>query len=117
MIELRFHEELYDGFAVDEAVKVYAAFMDAELSRGSQGYVVRVTASPSALEQGIDEETISAELANYALGKTIERSRAPQGSDVAAAEGAEAGGAAGAEAGAADGAAAGTDGAGQEGAA
>jgi hypothetical protein len=75
VIELRFHEELYDGFAIDEAVKAYAEFMSAELFREQQGYVVRVTASPAASEQGIDEATVAAELANYALGKTIERSR------------------------------------------
>jgi len=75
VIELRFHEELYDGFAVDEAVKAYDAFMSAELVREPQGYLVRVTASPGALEQAIDESLLAAELANYALGKTIERSR------------------------------------------
>ncbi|MCC6557469.1 MAG: hypothetical protein IT372_31345 [Polyangiaceae bacterium] len=79
MIELRFHEELYDGFAVDEAVKAYDAFMTAELTREPHGYVVRVTASQSALDQAIDEATIAAELANYALGRTIERSRGAEG--------------------------------------
>jgi hypothetical protein len=78
VIELRFHEELYDGFAVDEAVKAYADFMSAELLREEHGYVVRVTASPGAVEQAIDEGILAAELANYALGKTIERSRTPE---------------------------------------
>jgi hypothetical protein len=78
VIELRFHEELYDGFAVDEAVKAYADFMSAELSREEQGYLVRVTVSPNAIADGLDEDTIAAELANYALGKTIERSRQPE---------------------------------------
>jgi hypothetical protein len=74
VIELRFHGELYDGFAVDEAVKVFADFATAELDRTDQGYLVRLTALPAAAEQGVDEPTLAAELANYALGKTIERS-------------------------------------------
>ena len=73
MIELRFHHELYDGFAVDEAVKAFADFVTAELDREGHGYVVRLTAKPSAVEQGFTEALLSAELSNYALGKTIER--------------------------------------------
>lgn len=73
MIEVRFHGELYDGFAVDEAAKLYAPFGAFELSRDGAAFVVRVTAGPESLEQGIDERTLAAELANYALGKTIER--------------------------------------------
>ncbi|HZF49358.1 MAG TPA: HxsD-like protein [Polyangiaceae bacterium] len=79
MIELRFHHELYDGFAVDEAAKVYGEFATFDLEEGTQGYIVRVTALPAALEQGIDERTIGAELMNYALGKTIEKSLAGAG--------------------------------------
>ncbi|HSN97425.1 MAG TPA: HxsD-like protein [Candidatus Nanopelagicales bacterium] len=79
MIELRFHEDLYDGFSVDEAVKVYADFLRAELAQEGRAWVVRVTASPHAIEEGIDEATLAAELSNYALGKTIERSRASDG--------------------------------------
>jgi len=73
VIEIRFHQELYDGFAVDEAAKVYAPYAKLDLRREDQGYVVTVTALPEAVAQGIDETTLSAELANYALGKTIER--------------------------------------------
>ena len=73
MIAIHFHHELYSGFAVDEAVKVYAPFAAAELSREPTAYVVRLSASDEAVSQGMDEETIAAELANYALGKTIER--------------------------------------------
>lgn len=76
MIELRFHEELYDGFAIDEAVKAYAAYATAELSREGPAYVVRVTAKPEAESEGIDERALSAELANYALGLSIEKARA-----------------------------------------
>jgi hypothetical protein len=74
--ELRFHHELYDGFAIDEAVKAFDGFLSAELAREDQGYVVRVTPGVRAVDAGIDEATLCAELANYALGKTIERSRA-----------------------------------------
>ena len=73
MIAIHFHHELYDGFAIDEAVKVYAPFVSAELSREPAAFLVKLTARAEAIEQGLDEETISAELANYALGKTIER--------------------------------------------
>ena len=76
MTEIVFHEELYDGFAIDEAVKVYAEYADMELARKDGGYCVRVSAHPSVIEQGIDESTLCSEILNYALGKTIERHRA-----------------------------------------
>jgi hypothetical protein len=72
VIELRFHQELYDGFAVDEAAKVYGAYGSMELSREPEGYVVRVTLGANA-PPGIDERTLAAELANYALGTTVEK--------------------------------------------
>lgn len=68
MIEVRFHHELYDGFAVDEAAKVYGAHGTMDLAREPEGYVVRVTAA-----EGVDEVVLAAELANYALGVTIEK--------------------------------------------
>lgn len=83
MIELRFHEELYDGFAVDEAVKTYAEFATAELSRDAGAYVVRVTARPEAEARGIAEATICAELSNFALGRTIERAQQQAGGGAA----------------------------------
>ncbi len=73
MIELRFHHDLYDGFAVDEAAKIYGPYAEMELVREPDGYVVRVTASTDSIAQGIDERTLSAEMANYALGLTIEK--------------------------------------------
>jgi hypothetical protein len=73
VIELRFHHELYDGFAVDEAAKVYGAYGAVELAREADGYVLRVTASADG---GVDEQTLCAELSNYALGTTIEKLRA-----------------------------------------
>jgi hypothetical protein len=82
VIELRFHHELYDGFAVDEAAKTYAAYGAMDLVREEHGYVVRVTLRPEVAAQGIDEPALAAEIANYALGKTIEnqtRAAAPAG--------------------------------------
>lgn len=79
MIELRFHHELYDGFAVDEAAKAYAELASLELVRDPNGYIVRVTANPETLAEGIDEGVLCAELMNYALGKTIERDAAGSG--------------------------------------
>lgn len=70
MIELRFPDDLYDGFAVDEAVKTYADYASAELAREDGAYVVRVTAKPDA---GFDDRAIALELANFALGRSIDR--------------------------------------------
>ncbi len=75
MIELRFHHELYDGFAIDEAVKTYASYASTQLERDGGNFVVKVTANPEALAGGIDERTLGLELANYALGLTIDKSR------------------------------------------
>jgi len=76
VIELRFHEELYDGFAIDEAVKAFAGYATTELLRDGGAYVVRVTAGPEAEKNGIGERAISLELCNFALGLSVERERA-----------------------------------------
>ncbi len=73
MIELRFHEELYDGAAVDEAAKTYGEYGAMDLVREAGGYVVKLTIRPEVAAEGIDELTLASEVANYALGKTIER--------------------------------------------
>jgi hypothetical protein len=70
VIELEFHQDLYSGFAVDSAVKVYADFATCELERKDDRFVVRLTA-----KEGQDEAAVAAELANYALGATIEERR------------------------------------------
>ncbi len=72
MTEVTFHHELYDGFAVDEAAKIYGAYGTMDLEKKDGGYVVRVTVNAETAAQGIAETTLVAELANYALGKTIE---------------------------------------------
>lgn len=73
MIELRFHRDLYDGFAVDEAAKVYGAYAAMDLVREPETFVVRVTASSETIAGGIDERTLCAEMSNYALGLSIEK--------------------------------------------
>lgn len=74
MIELRFHEELYDGFAIDEAVKTYEPYATFTLSKEAGGFVVKIEAKPEE-DGGADPSLVAAELMNFALGKTIERSR------------------------------------------
>ncbi|MFT3769701.1 MAG: HxsD-like protein [Minicystis sp.] len=75
MIELRFHHDLYDAAALDEAVKVYGAYGTADLAREGDASVVRVTVSAETAAQGIDERTLAAELGNYALGLSIDKAR------------------------------------------
>ncbi len=70
MIEVRFSSELYSGFAVDSAVKVYADYASFETEQKDGAYVVRLSASGD-----FDESMIADELANYALGTTIEQHR------------------------------------------
>ena len=69
MIELRFHRELYVGFALDETAKLYAAHGTIALAEEPSYWIVRVTAASG----GVDPWTLARELANYALGLTIER--------------------------------------------
>lgn len=66
MIELRFNREVYRGTAVDEAVKVYAAYAAFELAEEPSHWVVRVTAANAARER-----RVAGELGNYALGLTV----------------------------------------------
>ncbi len=71
-MEIRFHEELYDGLAIDEAAALYGPYATLAVTRGPGGWIVKIEAQ----EGGADAQVIAAELANYALGRTIERSRA-----------------------------------------
>jgi hypothetical protein len=73
MIDLRFQHDLYDASAVDEAVKVYGAYATVDLARGPSEDVVHVNIGPDHATPGVDEQMLSRELANYALGLTIER--------------------------------------------
>lgn len=71
MTTLVFARDLYSGFAVDRAVKVYAEFASCRLEERPDAWVVEVTSS-----SGHDERAIADELANYALGATIEEQNA-----------------------------------------
>lgn len=66
MIELRFHRELYDGRAIDEALKTFAKFATFEQAEESSHWIVRITAKDEARERRIANE-----LGNFALGLTI----------------------------------------------
>ncbi len=70
MRELRLHRELYRGESVDSAVGIYARFAD--LSRADEGdyFVVRIEGKSEERERRIADE-----LANYALGSTIQERR------------------------------------------
>lgn len=68
MTELRFPADLYSGAAVDAALKAYAEHARAELEKTPDAWVVRVEALGD-----VDERLLADELANFALGATIER--------------------------------------------
>jgi hypothetical protein len=69
MTELRFHRELYRGTAIDEALKVFAAYAQFEQAEEPSHWIVRVTSADPAREK-----RIARELSNYALGLTIKSS-------------------------------------------
>ncbi len=66
MIELRFHRELYDGRAIDEALKTFAKFASFEQAEEPSHWIVRITGKDS-----VRERRIANELGNFALGLTI----------------------------------------------
>ena len=68
MREVRFHRALYRGESVDEAMKVYARFAKLTPVEEDDHWVVRVEGSSEAGERRIADE-----MANYALGLTIQR--------------------------------------------
>jgi hypothetical protein len=68
VIELSFHRELYSGEAVDEAAKMFEPYATIERSAEEHRWVVRVTAAEPSREH-----RVARELANFALGVTIER--------------------------------------------
>lgn len=86
MIELRFHHDLYDGAAVDEAAKIYGAYGTIDLARDADAWVAKVTVAQDTVAQGIDERTLASEMANYVLGMTIEKARQDEVSGVEAAK-------------------------------
>jgi hypothetical protein len=64
--ELRFHRELYDGKAIDEALKTFARFATFEQVEEPTHGIVRVATADASRER-----RIARELANFALGLTI----------------------------------------------
>ena len=67
-IDLRFHRDLYAGVAVDEAVQRYRRHIECELSEQPDAWVVRLRALRPELAP-----RVARELANYALGLTVQR--------------------------------------------
>jgi len=75
-MELRFNADLYSGFAVDAAVKVYEEYAEFELEKQDDAFVVRLKAGGE-----FTEEQVADELFNYVLGATVEeRGQAAEGS-------------------------------------
>ncbi len=67
-VDLRFHRTLYAGAAVDEAVKVFAAHGEFHLREEPEHWVVQLRAL-----QAPRTRRLALELANYALGHTVQR--------------------------------------------
>jgi hypothetical protein len=65
--ELRMHRQLYSSTAVNEAVRLYSDFAGVELAEESEHFIARVTDDDPARER-----LVSGELANAALGLTLE---------------------------------------------
>lgn len=74
MIELRFPGDLYDADAVSAAIEAFSPFADCERESADDGLLVRIK-SKGAHEEG----RIADELANFALGLTIEGQRGTLG--------------------------------------
>lgn len=70
MTELRFHRAIYRGTAVDEAAKQFSAHVGLELVEEPEYWVVRLTA-----ETPTREREAAGELANWALGLTVQAGR------------------------------------------
>jgi hypothetical protein len=68
MIELRFCRSLYSGQALDQAIKTFAAHAECTREMTDAAWVVEVTA-----RRPDRERMVAHELANFALGLTIER--------------------------------------------
>lgn len=65
---LRFHRELYDGKAVDAAVKQLADYATFELIEEPSYWVVTIEA-----EDADETRAVAGELGNFALGLTIQQ--------------------------------------------
>lgn len=67
-VDLEFHRTLYNGLAVDEAVQRYRRHIECELSERPDVWRVRLRALRPELTL-----RVARELANYALGLTVQR--------------------------------------------
>ncbi len=67
MIELSYRSDLYSGFAIDSAVKVYSGYARFELEKTPDAYTVKLTATGE-----FSDAAIADEFSNYVLGATIE---------------------------------------------
>jgi hypothetical protein len=67
-VTLLFHREIYDGKAVDAAVKQYGDYAEFELVESPDHWIVSVT-----LADEDDLRALAGELGNYALGLTIQQ--------------------------------------------
>lgn len=65
---VRFHREIYDGKAVDAAVKQLADYASFELIEEPSYWVVKVEAEDDATARAV-----AGELGNFALGLTIQQ--------------------------------------------
>ena len=72
MIALRMARALYDGAAIDEAIAAYAAHANIERADDASHFVVNVTSKREGAER---ERRLVGELANWALGVSIQRAR------------------------------------------
>lgn len=73
MTELRFHRDLYDGEAVDEAIKTFDRYAKIERVQEDTHWVVRLSSDAAGSKER--ERRIAGELGNFALGLTIRRSK------------------------------------------
>ncbi len=68
MNALRFHKTLYAGEAIDAAIQRFKAFATFELEDDDAYWIVRVQAKRAGQQAALERE-----LANFALGLTVER--------------------------------------------
>jgi hypothetical protein len=66
MRELRFHRSIYAGEAIDAALQRFEGFATFEREIDGEHFVVRVNGAA-------DERRLAGELANFALGLTVEQ--------------------------------------------
>jgi uncharacterized protein YfiM (DUF2279 family) len=67
VLTARLHSSLYEKDAVDAAVRAFGSHAQVELTEEGEYWLARVEA------EGADERTILGELANFALGLTVEQ--------------------------------------------